>query len=461
MGDGTMTVYNGGAAALSDEPENDGCGGYRSRMKPSTDSLANIIIVLRQPLAVAAHTWVKSSPAGQGYDATLKAMSALFYAVDNWSARATNTQGTCSTAAMVALGMLGIIDCDARERRANMLTNKLSGVIGRVIRYIIEFFGSDQFTGWVGQGLTSATLMTTVQDYISRLLLNILCTFYSAGTVTTVATWQVIKVILTTTTNYVFEASSMGLRSIGNIVVSLGGGLVQYFCGLSGTLYNDVDEAGDALLDTSDEFIANNGLDEILQANINLQDVEDTIDEGAAIDAYEGSEEANELSIQANEAAKFMEQYVTWSLEQTEEGGAIFDDYQEIKRSLLVVSGRYDENEAVQNQVASQPLIYPSDDDEMDDEMDYELHRANTFGGVIQKKDIPFIKNLKKSAQRMKNKYKLGKKHKKRTQKHKKRKGRNMRARSRKTGYKYFNRNNRNNRKTRGRKNKPNKTNRR
>lgn len=459
MAGSEVIVYNGGAAAISDD---DGCGGYRERMKGPTDVLAKAIVLAKGMIIKAGHKFLKKSKYGKEYEATLTAMRNLFFLVDKWSAEQTQTQGTCSTLARATWGYLGRIDCNARETRANSVATRINGAIGHVIRYIIDFFGSDWLTGVVADGMTSTFLITSMQDFISRIILNILCTIYTVGAGGTIATWRVIKIIITTTTQYAFEAGRMGLQAIGNMAVTIGGGLVQHFVGLPARLDNDADDVGEALLNRTDDFIEDNNLGEILQANDELEEAE-AYDEGAALDDYEETEEAENLSTQADEAAKFMEQYVTWSLEQTEEGGIEYDEYQDLRRELLMISGRYDKNEEVQNQVVSQPLIYPSDDDETDDEtddeMDYEMQRANTFGGIIQKKDIPFIKNLKKSAQRMKNKYKLGKKHKKRTQKHKKRtqkhkkpEGRNMRARSRNAGYKYSNR------KVSRRKNKRNKT---
>lgn len=446
-----VVVYNGGAAAISDD---DGCDGYRERMKGPTDVLAKGIVLAKGMIIKAGHKFLKKSKYGKEYEATLNAMRNLFFLVDKWSAEQTQTQGTCSTLARATWGWLGRVDCSARENRANTVARKLYGVVGQVIRYIIDFFGSDWLTGVVADGVTSTYLITSMQDFISRLILNILCTIYTAGAGATVATWRVIKIIITTTTQYAFEAGRMGLQAIGNMAVTIGGGLVKHFVSLPDKLDNDVDEVGRALLEGEDEFIEDNNLGEILQANYDLEEAE-AYDEGAALEDYEETEEAEFLSTQAEEAATFMEQYVTWSLQETVQGGSEYHDYQDLRRNLLMISGRYDENEEVQNQVVSQPLIYPSDDDETDDEMDIEIQRSNTFGGIIQKKDIPFIKNLKKSAQRMKNKYKLGKKHKKRTQKHKKPKGRNMRTRLRQAGYKHFIR------KTPRRKNKRNKTNRR
>lgn len=461
MRGGQMVVYNGGAAAISDD---DGCAGYRERMKGPTDVLAKGIVLAKGMIIKAGHKFLKKTKYGKEYEATLSAMRNLFFLVDKWSAEQTQTQGTCSTLARATWGWLGRVDCSARETRANSVARKFYGVVGQVIRYIIDFFGSDWLTGVVADGVTSTFLITSMQDFISRIILNLLCTIYTVGAGATIATWKVIKIIITTTTQYAFEAGRMGLQAIGNMAVTIGGGLVQHFVGLPDKLDNDVDDVGLALLEGEDEFIDDNNLGEILQANDLLEEAEE-YDEGAALDDYEETEEAGNLSTQAEEAANFMEQYVTWSLQETEEGGSVYYEYQDIRRELLMISGRYDENEEVQNQVVSQPLIYPSDDDEMDDGIDDGIERANTFGGIIQKKDIPFIKNLKKSAQRMKNKYKLGKKHKKITQKHKKRtqehkkpQGRNMRARSRKAGYKYFIRNKR---KTPRRKNKRNKTNRR
>ena len=42
-------------------------------------------------------------------------------------------------------------------------------------------------------------------------------------------------------------------------------------------------------------------------------------------------------------------------------------------------------------------------------DIDSPLERARTYGGIIKKKDISFIKNLKKSKQKIKKKYKLKK----------------------------------------------------
>ena len=77
-----------------------------------------------------------------------------------------------------------------------------------------------------------------------------------------------------------------------------------------------------------------------------------------------------------------------------------------LREGILRLSGRYDENLDVEEQAASQPIF-----DYYDEEMDYDrpLRRAATYGGIIKKKDIPFIKNLNKSIQRIKKKYKIKK----------------------------------------------------
>tara|TARA_Y100001935_G_scaffold37471_1_gene29880 strand:- start:504 stop:1409 length:906 start_codon:yes stop_codon:yes gene_type:complete len=242
-----------------------------------------------------------------------------------------------------------------------------------------------------------------MRNYISRLLTKIICTIYYFGNRGTIETWRIIKIVLSTTTQFVYDVG----QSSGKMALAFGGGLVQYLTNLPSQLRNDVPKDMDVVDENIDNVImAHEDVDNVIEAVDNLENVEDEEDD-ALLDEYENSDEAEEDFQNVDKTVDMMIEYLNYALQETENSdGEEYLDHQMLREGILRVSGRYDEDQEVEDQIASQPIF-----DNYDEEMDYDspLRRATTHGGIIKKKDIPFIKNLNKSIQIIKKKYKLKK----------------------------------------------------
>jgi len=394
MKGGEIVRYTGGAAAAEDD--DDGCGGWAATIRGKTNKIAALILLASPVLAEAAHTWVRNSEYGAGYDRTIDAMYEIFVILDNLAQDLVGRQDTCTSLMDVGMGMFGLKNCQSGETR-------MRGIIGSIITYIQQYLGNDAATGWLTRGLVTGALLTSIRNYISRLLTKIICTIYYFGNRGTIETWRIIKIVLSTTTQFVYDVG----QSSGKMALAFGGGLVQYLTNLPSQLRNDVPKDMDVVDENIDNVImAHEDVDNVIEAVDNLENVEYEEDD-ALIDDYENSDEAEEDFQNVDETVDMMIEYLDYALRETENSdGEEYLDHQMLREGILRLSGRYDEDQEVEDQIASQPIF-----DYYDEEMDYDspLRRATTHGGIIKKKDIPFIKNLNKSIQIIKKKYKLKK----------------------------------------------------
>ncbi|MAU36526.1 MAG: hypothetical protein CMD14_04035 [Flavobacteriales bacterium] len=392
MKGGEIVRYTGGAAAEDD----DGCGGWAATIRGKTNKIAVLILLASPALAEAAHTWVRNSEYGAGYDRTIDAMYQIFVILDNLAHDLVGRQDTCTNLVDVGMGMFGLKNCQSGETR-------MRGIVGSIINYIQEYLGNDAATAWLARGLVTGALLTSMRNYISRLLTKIICTIYYFGNRGTIETWRIIKIVLSTTTQFVIDVG----QSSGKMALAFGGGLVQYLTTLPSQLRNDVPRDMDVVDENIDDVIvAHEDVDNVIEAVNNLENVEDDEDD-ALLDEYERSDEAEEDFQNVDETVDMMIEYLDYALRETENSdGEEYLEHQMIREGILRHSGRYDENQEVEDQTASQQIF-----DYYDEEMDYDspLQRARTHGGIIKKKDIPFIKNLNKSIQIIKKKYKLKK----------------------------------------------------
>ena len=355
------------------------------------------MILLASPvLSKAAHTWVRNSEYGAGYDRTIDAMYEIFVILDNLTQDLVGRQDTCTNLVDVGMGMFGLKNCQSGETR-------MRGIVGSIITYIQQYLGNDAATGWLSRGIVTGALLTSIRNYISQLLVKIICTIYYFGNKGTIETWRVIKIVLTTTTRFVYDVG----QSSGKMALAFGGGLVQYLTNLPSQLRNDVPKDMDVVdKNINNVIMAHEDVDNVIEAVDNLENVEDEEDD-ALLDEYENSDEAEEDFQNVDKTVDMMIEYLNYALQETENSdGEEYLDHQMLREGILRVSGRYDEDQEVEDQIASQPIF-----DNYDEEMDYDspLRRATTHGGIIKKKDIPFIKNLNKSIQIIKKKYKLKK----------------------------------------------------
>ena len=411
---GKMVLYRGGAAAnataTAEHRQDDGCGGWYTTVKAKTDFVAILIIISSPTLTDAAHNWLINTEYGAGYDRTLDAMGQIFTILDNLGQDLLGRQDVCTGYGDLAWQALRLKNCQTGEARMN-------GVIGVLIRYIQQYVGTDNATGWLARGFGTGALLTSMKDYISRLLANIICAIYYYGTRGTIESWRLIKIVLQTTTQYVFDSGRMA----GRMALAFGGGLVTYLSHSPNTLNNDVPRNMDNLQENIDNVVeAEPNVHEVVQAVENLEYAEN-IDEDTLLDDYEQSDEAENDNQNIDDTIEMMIEYLDNALSQTENSdGKEYHDHQILKENILRLSGRYDADMEVEDQIASQPYF-----DHYDPDMDYEdyepeLKRASSFGGIINKKDIPFIKNLNKSIQKIKKKYKFKFKKEKKSKKNKK-----------------------------------------
>jgi len=387
MKGGTMVNYTGGAA-----PADDGCGGWRGTVRTKTDIIAFFIIAATPSLTRAANDWIRTTEYGANYDLTLGALGEMFETLDNLAADLAGRRDTCTNMRDVALGMLQFKNCHSGETR-------MTGIIANLMTFIQNKLGTDANTVWLTGQLSISSLMTSLRNYISNLLSNLICTFYYFTKRGTIETWRVIKVILTTTAEFAYNAG-VGASSMA---LAMGGGLVKYFSSLPKKLKNDVPRNMDDIDNNIEQIIESHGdVSNVIDAVENLENAEEH-EEDALLEEYEQSDEAEEDFENVEESVNIMVEYLENALELTEEGGDEYYEHQSLRESILRLSGRYDKDQEVEDQTTSQPIF-----EYYDGEMDYgsPLRRADTYGGIIKKKDIPFIKNLNKSMQIIKKKYK-------------------------------------------------------
>ena len=224
MKGGKLVNYTGGAA-----PAGDGCGGWYETVKNKTDYIAVMILIASPSLAGAAQKWIRNTEYGAGYDLTLDAMSQIFTILDDLGQDLVGRRNVCTGFNDLAWQAMGLKNCSTGEA-------KMNGVVGVVIRYIQEYLGNDNATSWLARGFGTGALLTSMRDYISRLLANIICGIYYVGNKGTIESWRLIKIVLQTTTNFIIKGGGVAT----NMALAFGGGLVQYISSLPNRLRNDV-----------------------------------------------------------------------------------------------------------------------------------------------------------------------------------------------------------------------------
>jgi hypothetical protein len=388
-----MVRYNGGAAVAD---EDDGCGGWRDTVRGKTDKIAFFMIAATPSLVRAGHAWIRTTEYRGNYDMTLGAFVELFQLADELVTNFVGRTDLCTSYMDIAKGFVGIKNCHAGER-------KMAGVITMIMNWLENHLPTDATTVWLTKKLSVAALYSSIRNYVSMLLTKLICNFYYYTKNGTIQTWRVIKIIISTTAEFSYNAG-LGASSMA---LALGGSLVRYFSNLPAKLENDVPKDMDVIEENIEYFTEQHeNITTVLEAVDNLEDAEE--EEGdALLKEYEESDEAEEDLEYVEVSAKIMIDYLENALKRTEDGGDEFYDHQLLREKILRVSGRYDENEETEYQAVSQPI----EEDYYDEEMNFDspLRRGTTYGGIIKKKDIPFIKNLNKSMQMIKKKYKLKK----------------------------------------------------
>ena len=403
MKGGKMVIYGGAAQ------QDDRCGGWYETVKGKTDYVAVLIIITSPNLTSAADNWLRNTEYGSSYDLTLDAMGEIFTILDDLSQDLVGRQDVCSGFNDLAWQALGLKNCSTGEA-------KMNGVIGVIIKYFQQYLGNDNMTGWLTRGFGTAALLTSMRNYISRLLANIICGVYYIGNRGRIESWRLIKIVLQTTTKFIMDVGT----SSGRMALAFGGGLVHYISNLSTSLKNDVPTDIDVLdeqIDTVTDASAN--VENIVHAIDNLENREDE-DDDALLDDYEASEEAGEGEVNVEDTITMMIGYLDNALSATENSdGNEYMDHQLLRQGILEASGRLlGDGEEVYNQNMSQP-IFEYYDDEMDSGSPLRRATSYEYGGIIDKKDTAFIKNLNKSIQKIKKKYKFKFKNEKKSKKNK------------------------------------------
>jgi len=114
----------------------------------------------------------------------------------------------------------------------------------------------------------------------------------------------------------------------------------------------------------------------------------------------------------------YIQNYLLEALEETAEGGQEYNEHHELLQMINQLAGRWrpatdmfdmgDPSELA----ASQPMDETEYDSDYDpsDYMDQTLERTRTYGGIINKKDAEFIKNINKTIKKIRKQYKSVKK---------------------------------------------------
>jgi hypothetical protein len=408
-------VSYGGAARTDDN-----CFGQYDRIYEVMKKVAMLLICSSPTLAKAGHAFIKTSKYQGEYGIVVDAFSKIFTIIDEASMDLAGRRNKCTDLSDVAWGMLGMKDC----RKGN---TQMNGFFGLIVNFFKHYLGETAIVAALTTSNGILAVFTTMRNFIARMLTNVMCAIYYNGTNGMIGTWVIAKVIIQTIGQFAKEG---GILS-ANIALGIGGAILKFVTQL-GTwnkkknefaitndtpLINDV-ESNIANIDNS--VVVNDGVSGGISLATGLSDAVDALENTE--DHVEGGDELINDYVDDDEQIKsdfdgnadnlaFMQKYLRDAINETQEGGREYNEHKELANMIKQLAGKwrpstdmYDMGDASE-MAASQPMDETDFDPDVDptDYMDQKLERTRTYGGIINKNDTKFIKNLNKSMKKMRN----------------------------------------------------------
>ena len=169
-----------------------------------------------------------------------------------------------------------------------------------------------------------------------------------------------------------------------------------------------------AILRTIDNSVVNDGIGLVTGLSDAVDALENTenYEEGGdvLINKYVNDVEQIKSDFFENkEKLEFMQNYLRNAIKDTQEGGREYNEHRVLATMIKQLAGKWRESNEwydmgdASEMAASQPMDETDFDSDFDptDYMDQTLERTHTRGGIINKNDAKFIKNLNKSMKKM------------------------------------------------------------
>ena len=400
-------VSYGGAAQTDDN-----CFGRYDTIYESMKKVAMILIYSSPILAIAGREFIKTSQYNGQYEIIVDAFNKIFKIIDEASMDLGRRRNKCKDLSDVAWGMFGMKDCDKGNTH-------MDGFFGLIVNFFKNHLGKTAVVTALTTSHGVLAVYTTMRNFIARLLTNVMCAIYYNGSNGMVGTWVIAKAIIKT----IGQFSKEGAILSTNIAIGIGGEILKFVTGLGRNnqkneilITNDTPDINDlqSNIATIDNSVVNDGiglvtgLSDAVDALENTEDYEEGGD--VLINKYVNDVEQIKSDFFENkEKLEFMQNYLRNAIKDTQEGGREYEEHKVLAKMIKQLAGKwresnewYDLGDASQ-MAASQPMDEHDYDSEFDptDYMDQTLERTHTRGGIINKNDAKFIKNLNKSMKKM------------------------------------------------------------
>ena len=421
-------VRYGGAARTEDN-----CYGQYDRIYEAMKKVAMLLICSSAALAKAGDAFIKSSKYQGEYGIVVDAFSKIFTIIDEASMDLAGRGNKCTDLSDVALGMFGMKDC----KRGN---TQMNGFFGLIVNFFKQHLGETAIVAALTTSNGILAVFTTMRNFIARLLTNVMCAIYYNGTNGVVGTWVIAKVIIQTIGQF---AKDGGILST-NIALGIGGAILKFVTGLGRwnkkknefAITNDTPDINDVesnIADIDNGIVVNDGVSDGISLATGLSDAVDALEntedheEGGddLINDYVDDAEQIERDFNGNaDNLEFMQNYLRDAIKDTQEGGREYKEHKVLSNMIKQLAGKWRESNEwydlgdASEMAASQPMDETDFDPDIDptDYMNQTLERTRTYGdqpqrgslpigmgGIINKNDINFIKNLNKSMKKMRN----------------------------------------------------------
>ena len=417
-------VRYGGAAQR--ERADDNCFGQYDRIYESMKKVAMLLICSSPSLALAGRDFIKTSQYNGEYAIVVDAFSKIFTIIDEASMDLAGRRDKCTDLSDVAWGMLGMKQC-------NKGNAKMEGFFGLIVEFFKNNLGGTAVVAALSTSNGILAVYTTMRNFIARMLTNVMCAIYYNGSNGMVGTWVIAKAIIQTIGQF---AKDGGILST-NIALGIGGAILKYVTGLGRwnnrknefIIPNDtpaIEDVENNIADIDNGVVVSDvglatGLSEAVDELENTEDHKEGGDE--LINDYVDDVEQIEWDFHDNaNNLKFMQKYLRDAIKDTEKGGHEYEDHKELANMIKQLSGKWRPSTDMHDlgDVSQVAASQPMDETEYDSDVDPSYHMNQTLertrsygnnphpgsvpygmGGIINKKDSKFIKNLNKSMKKM------------------------------------------------------------
>ena len=415
-------VRYGGAAQR--ERADDNCFGQYDRIYESMKKVAMLLICSSPSLALAGRDFIKTSQYNGEYAIVVDAFSKIFTIIDEASMDLAGRRDKCTDLSDVAWGMLGMKQC-------NKGNAKMEGFFGLIVEFFKNNLGGTAVVAALSTSNGILAVYTTMRNFIARMLTNVMCAIYYHGRNGMVGTWVIAKAIIQTIGQFAKEG---GILST-NIALGIGGAILKYVTGLGRWNQNEfiipndtpaIEDVENNIADIDNGVVVSDvglatGLSEAVDELENTEDHKEGGDE--LINDYVDDVEQIEWDFHDNaNNLKFMQKYLRDAIKDTEKGGHEYEDHKELANMIKQLSGKWRPSTDMHDlgDVSQVAASQPMDETEYDSDVDPSYHMNQTLertrsygnnphpgsvpygmGGIINKKDSKFIKNLNKSMKKM------------------------------------------------------------